>query len=243
MSVVGRVHSVESCGTVDGPGVRFVVFLQGCTLKCLYCHNADTRNIHGGYETTAAEVFDEIRKYKTFMKASGGGVTLTGGEPLLQPDFTAELLHLCKNEGIHTAIDTSGRPRLERVKLALDLADLILLDIKSYDPEIYQKVTSAPIEPTLDMARYLSESGKKMWIRFVLVPSLTDAPHNVEGVAKFTSELKTVERVQILPFHKMGEYKWESLGMKYELRDFTPPSIELLDSVKAKFRSYGLEVT
>ena len=240
--ITGRIHSIESCGTVDGPGIRFVIFTQGCPLRCLYCHNPDCRHIEEGKEVTVDELIEEIQKYRSYMRFSGGGVTVTGGEPLMQPEFVREIFRRCKELGIHTALDTSGYVNLNVAKPVLDYVDLVLLDIKSFDPEIYLKVTNVSLEPTLKFARNISDIKKPTWIRFVLVPNLTDPLHNVEGLAKFVSTLDNVEKVEVLPFHKMGEYKWEQLGYDYKLKDTPPASPELVQQVMDIFRNHGLVV-
>lgn len=214
-SIAGKIHSVETCGTVDGPGIRFVIFTQGCPLRCLYCHNPDCRNFEEGKEITVDELIVEIHKYRSYMRFSSGGVTVSGGEPLMQPEFVREIFRRCKALGIHTALDTSGYVNLSAAKPVLDYTDLVLLDIKSFEPKIYLKVVGVALAPTLQLAEYLREIKKPTWIRFVLVPGLTDALENVEGLAKFITKLDNVERVEILPFHKMGEYKWEQLGYDY----------------------------
>ncbi len=236
----GRIHSIETCGTVDGPGIRFVVFTQGCLLRCLYCHNPDTRDPHQGREVTVDELMDEIQRYRSYMAASGGGLTLSGGEPLLQPEFATELFRRCRELGIHTALDTSGFPNFETSKPVLDLADLVLLDLKSFDPEIYHRVTHVAIEPTLRVARYLDQIQKPTWIRFVLVPGLTDDPANLAGWAQFVAGLRCVEKVEVLPFHKMGEYKWQQMGYDYALSDVQPPTPAEVDRVVRYFQSFGL---
>lgn len=235
--VTGRIHSIETCGTVDGPGVRFVVFMQGCPLRCLYCHNPDCRQLGEGKQVTVDALIQEIKTYKSYLR--NGGVTVSGGEPLLQPDFVEELLHRCQREGIHTALDTSGYV-LATSKNLLKYTDLVLLDIKSFDPKIYTEVTHTSIVPTLHFARYLHEIHKPTWIRFVLVPGLTDAPHNVEGLADFMATLSNVEKVEILPFHKMGEYKWEQLSYPYRLKETQPPTPELVEQTLNIFRSRGV---
>lgn len=241
-SIEGRIHSIETCGTVDGPGIRFVIFTQGCLLRCLYCHNPDTRDPLAGKVVTVDALITEIQKYTSYMKSSGGGVTISGGEPLLQPEFVREVFRRCRQLGIHTALDTSGFPDFAASKPVLDYTDLVLLDIKSFDPDIYHTVTSVAIEPTLHFARYLSEIQKPTWIRFVLVPGLTDTPANVEGLAQFVASLgQCVEKVEVLPFHKMGEYKWEQLGYEYQLKDTRTPTQEEIDRVVQIFKRYGLK--
>lgn len=236
--VKGRIHSFESMGTVDGPGIRFIVFTQGCPLRCLYCHNPDCRTIDGGREVDTGEVLTEIKKYRSYLR--GGGVTVSGGEPLMQPEFVRAIFQGCHDLGLHTALDTSGYCPPAVAQPVLEYTDLVLLDIKSIDPQIYQRVTHVSLEPTLAMAEYLSAIGKPTWIRFVLVPGLTDAPHNIAGLADFVATLKNVERVDVLSFHKMGEYKWEQLGLTYLLKDTPPPSAELVSQTKETFRSRGL---
>ncbi|MBK7844560.1 MAG: pyruvate formate lyase-activating protein [Bdellovibrionales bacterium] len=243
MSVKGRIHSVETCGTVDGPGVRYLVFMQGCSLRCLYCHNPDTRHPHEGREVTAEELFREIWRYRTYFEKSGGGVTFTGGEPLLQPDFIGDLAEACRDANIHTALDTSGFnfQRDSKQSWAVDSVDLVLLDIKAFDPKTYRKVTGVKLGPTLNMLEYLEEIGKKTWVRFVLVPGLTDSVDEVTSLANIISHKKNIAKVQVLPFHKMGEYKWKQMGFKYELDKTLPPSREQLTSVQEIFRRFGLE--
>ena len=236
----GRIHSVETCGGVDGPGIRYVIFTQGCLLRCQYCHNPDTRDLHGGREVTVDELIDDIKTYRSYLTYSGGGVTISGGEPLLQPEFVREIFRRCQELGIHTALDTSGFPNFEASKPVLDYVDLVLLDIKSFDAEIYHQVTSVAIEPTLHFARYLSATQHSTWIRFVLVPGLTDDRTNVQNLAQFVSTLHGVEKVEVLPFHKMGEYKWKSLGFENLLAATDPPTPEQVETIKTIFRSYGL---
>jgi pyruvate formate lyase activating enzyme len=241
MAIVGRIHSIETCGTTDGPGIRFVIFTQGCPLRCLYCHNPDCQNLTTGEEITVDELIAEIQKYTSYMRYSGGGVTISGGEPLMQPQFVREICKRCQEIGIHTALDTSGFV-VDPAKDVLNFVNLVLLDIKSFDSEVYRKLTSVSLDPTLKLARYLSEIHKPTWIRFVLVPNLTDGISSLVDLADFISTLKNVERVEVLPFHKMGEYKWEQLGYDYQLKNTPPPTSELLQKTIGIFRSYGLQV-
>ncbi|MEM9908815.1 MAG: pyruvate formate-lyase-activating protein [Cyanobacteria bacterium P01_D01_bin.44] len=241
-TTTGRIHSVETCGTVDGPGIRFVVFTQGCPLRCLYCHNPDCRTVEGGHEETVTNLMAEIVRYRSYMTASGGGVTVSGGEPLMQPEFVAELFRRCQAEGIHTTLDTSGFSDLAAAQQVLPHTDLVLLDIKSFDPDLYHRVTHVSQEPTLRLANYLKKIQKPTWIRFVLVPGLTDPQKNVEGLAEFVSTLTNVEWVEVLPFHQMGAYKWEALGYDYRLKGTAPPSQEQVEQVKAQFQRHGLNV-
>ncbi len=238
----GRIHSIETCGTVDGPGIRYVIFTQGCPLRCLYCHNPDCRHPEDGKEVTVDELIADIQKYQSYMNFSGGGVTVTGGEPLMQPEFVTDIFRRCQELNIHTALDTSGYVNLATVKPVLDYVDLVLLDIKSFDKQIYQQVTQVSLEPTLRFARYLDEIEQPAWIRFVLVPNLTDASENIKGLAKFISQLNNIKRVEILPFHKMGEYKWQQLGYDYQLQDTPEASPKLVNQAKVIFQEYDIKV-
>ena len=235
---VAKVHSIESFGTVDGPGIRFVLFLQGCHLKCKYCHNRDTWSIHSGEYKTLDEIFDKIMRCKNYIYPRGG-VTISGGEPLLQPQFIIELFKKLKKEGIHTCIDTSGNlPLSENIKKVLELTDLVLLDIKHIDDEKCKELVGKGNKFELEFARYLSENNKKMWIRQVLVPGYTDDEKDLVKLKEFLATLKTVEKVQILKYHSMGKYKWEKLGQKYELEGVRDATLE--DEERAK-KILGIE--
>lgn len=238
-SLTGQIHSIETCGTVDGPGIRYVVFTQGCPLRCLYCHNPDCRHPADGHLTSVDELVADIQRYRSYLRH--GGVTVSGGEPLMQPEFVAEIFHRCHQLGLHTALDTSGYVPLTAAKPVLEVTDLVLLDIKSFNAETYRRVTSVAIAPTLDLAHYLDEIRKPTWVRFVLVPGLTDHPANIEALAKFIATLRVVERVEVLPFHKMGEAKWETLGYEYQLQDTPTPSPEGIQQAIAIFKKYGLK--
>lgn len=235
------IHSVETSGTVDGPGVRFIAFFAGCPLKCKYCHNPDMLKAKSGKIRTVDDLFNEIKTYEKFLKNAKGGITLSGGEPLMYPEFVKELLKKCKSVGLHTAIDTSGYMGDKADDELLENTDLVLLDIKSGLPKTYKYVTNVEMLPTINFARKLSAMGKDMWIRFVLVPGLTDDHENIEEVAKIVASLKSVKRLDVLPFHKMGEYKWKELGMKYELENTEPPTDEDVETACAIFRKYGLD--
>ncbi|MDN5341206.1 MAG: pyruvate formate lyase activating enzyme [Oceanotoga sp.] len=239
--LIGELHSFESCGTVDGPGLRFVIFMQGCPLRCKFCHNPDTWNIkEAKYHRSPEFVVNHVLKYKSFIK--NGGVTITGGEPFMQIDFLKEILKRFKQEGLHTAVDTSGYIFNDKVKDVLKYVDLVLLDIKAIDEKIYKNITGVELKPTLEFAKYLSEINKPTWIRHVLVPTLNDKESLLNDLADFIKELKNVEKVEILPFHKMGEYKWQNLGLKYELSDVLPPDNNKLRKVKDIFISKGIIV-
>ncbi len=240
--MTGYVHSIETAGTVDGPGIRFILFTTGCPLRCQYCHNPDTWHLKNGRHVSVDEVMEEIEKYADFLNDAGGGVTISGGEPLFQDKFLANILRRCKDRGIHTALDTSGFLVGRMTRQMLDDTDLVLLDIKSVDPNTYQRVTGVKLEPTLKFARRLSDIGKPIWLRFVLVPDLTDDFDEVESLAEFATILKSMERVEVLPFHKMGEHKWEALGLKYKLGDTEPPSDKLVSRVQDQFRERGATV-
>ena len=218
LNYYAKVHSVESFGTVDGPGIRFVIFLQGCSLRCKYCHNRDTWDINGGEYKSVDEIIEKIKNYKNYIIPSGGGVTVTGGEPLLQAKFLVELFKRLKEENIHTCIDTSGMFGItDDIKKVLELTDLVLLDIKHIYDEKCKDLVGSSNKKELEFARYLSDNGIKMWIRQVLVPGYTDDETDLIKLGEFIRSLKTVEKVQVLPYHSMGKYKWEKLGKKYEL--------------------------
>lgn len=215
-----KVHSTETFGTVDGPGIRFVLFLQGCHLKCKYCHNRDTWDISGGEYKTLDEIFDKIIRYKNYIVPSGGGVTVTGGEPLIQVKFIIELFKKLKENGINTCIDTSGMfPITDDVKEVLKYTDLVLLDIKHIDDEKCKDLVGFSNKKEFKFARYLSDNNIHMWIRQVLVPTLTDDEEDLKRLKEFISSLKTVDKVEILPYHSTGKYKWKELGLKYELEN------------------------
>jgi len=228
-----KVHSFESLGTVDGPGIRYVIFLQGCHLKCKYCHNRDTWDINGGSYKTLEEILEKIKRYKPYFKSSKGGVTVTGGEPLLQVKFLIELFKKLKKEGISTCIDTSGMVNLtEDIKEVLKLTDLVLLDIKHIDSDKCKELTGHSNEKELEFAKYLSENGIPMWIRQVIVPGITDGAQDIIKLKEFVSTLKTVEKIEFLPYHSVGRYKWEALGQKYELGNIKDATEEDIQKVK-----------
>lgn len=238
----GRIHSIETCGAVDGPGLRYIVFTQGCPLRCKYCHNPDTWKATDGNETTTEELIEDIVKYKSFMAASKGGVTVSGGEPFLQPAFLKDLLMKCKSEGLHTAVDSSGYVDLEVADPILDYTDLVLLDIKSYNKEVFKSLTGVSLDRTLAFAKHLEKRGIPIWLRYVFVPNLTDNHDDIESLAEFLSKLTNVQRIDILPFHKMGEYKWDQLGYDYTLTDTKEPTVEETNAAADIFRKYNLPI-
>lgn len=238
-SILGRIHSLESCGTVDGPGIRFVVFMQGCVLRCQFCHNPDTWDVDKGEVYTPDELMNEIIKYKSFMNFSGGGVTFTGGEPLLQAEFILEVAKKCKENHISVAVDTSGFIWNSKVEEILDYTDIVLLDIKNFDRGVYKVVTGVSLEPTLKFLDVLKEKNINTWIRYVLVPNLTD---NLDAIKELSNHLKdypNVSKIEVLGFHKMGEYKWEELGLKYQLSNTKEPSKEALKEVQQILEASG----
>lgn len=228
-----KVHSIESFGTVDGPGIRFVLFLQGCHLQCKYCHNRDTWDINGGEYKSVDEIVEKINRYKNYIIPSGGGVTVTGGEPLIQASFVLELFKKLKENGIHTCVDTSGMFALtDGIKEVLKYTDLVLLDIKHIDDEKCKELVGVSNKKELEFARYLSDNNIKMWIRQVLVPGYTDDGQDLLKLKNFLSTLKTVEKIQILPYHNMGKYKWEKLGLEYPLEGVREANQEDIDIAK-----------
>ncbi|MCX4706138.1 pyruvate formate-lyase-activating protein [Streptomyces sp. NBC_01373] len=238
--VTGRIHSWDLSTGVDGPGTRFVLFVSGCPLRCLYCANPDTWHMRDGKQATVDEVMAEIVKYRAFLTTAGGGVTITGGEPLLQSAFTGEVLRRCKEAGLHTALDTSGFLGARATDDLLADTDLVLLDIKSFDLTTYRELTGGELTPTLNFATRLDRLGRPMWIRYVLVPGWTDAPEAVDGLARFLAGLGNVDRVDVLPFHKLGAQKYEALGIPFALRDTPTPDRDLTERVRRQFQEHGL---
>jgi pyruvate formate lyase activating enzyme len=240
---IGYYHSYEITGSVNGPGIRFTLYLSGCPLRCQYCQNPDMWTMQNGRRVTVGRMLDEVAKYASFIRTAHGGITVSGGEPMLQIRFLHALLRRCKQDlGLHTAVDTSGFLGARASEDFLDLVDLFLLDIKAGDEELYHLVTSAELAPTLRFARRLSDRGNRMWMRYVLVPGLTDAADDVEKVARFTSTLAHVERVEVLPFHQLGAGKWADLQLSYQLADVPPAAPELVRRVEDQFRAHGLTV-
>ena len=240
--LTGRIHSWDLSTGVDGPGTRFVLFLSGCPLRCLYCANPDTWHMRDGTPTTVDETMDLIGRHAAFVRAAGGGVTLTGGEPLLQHAFTAEVFHRCKELGLHTALDTSGFLGAAADDQLLADTDLVLLDIKSFDLAGYRRLTSRQLGPTLNFATRLNRLGVPTRIRYVLVPGRTDDAEAIEGLAAFVAGLDNVEQVDILPFHKLGAAKYDALGIPFPLADTPVPDADLVERVRGQFRDHGLKV-
>lgn len=238
-SAVGRIHSTESFGAADGPGVRYIIFMQGCDMRCRYCHNPDTWDKSRGTEITAEQALKQALRYRSYWK-KGGGITVSGGEPLLQTDFLTELFRLAKAENVSTCIDTAGQPFtreepfFSKFNELMKYTDLLLLDIKEISSERHRNVTGHDNANILDMARYLSDIGKPVWIRYVLVPTLSDFDEDIDGLRKFLDTLKNVERVEILPYHTLGRFKWDELGIKYPLEGVEPPSEERIFNAKKR---------
>lgn len=237
---VGMVHSWELVTAVDGPGTRMTTFLQGCPLRCLYCHNPDTLKMRDGKPVRADDLLARIKRYRGVFKATKGGITLSGGEVLMQPVFARRILEGTKAMGIHTAIDTSGFLGANATDELLDAVDLVLLDVKSGDPATYKRVTGRDLDPTLTFGRRLADKGIEIWLRYVLVPGLTDADESITPVVDYAASLGTVSRVEVLPFHQMGRDKWAELGMNYELDTVSPPTAERTEEVRDMFRAAGL---
>ncbi len=240
--ITGRIHSTESFGAADGPGVRFIIFTQGCRMRCRYCHNPDTWSVKGDStcsDMTADELLKKALRYKSYWK-SDGGITVSGGEPLLQIDFLTDLFKKAKAEGVNTCIDTAGNPftREEpffpKFKELMKYTDLLLLDIKEINPDRHRDITGFDNANILDMARYLSDIGKPVWIRHVLVPGLSDFDEDLDALSDFIKTLKNVQRVEVLPYHSLGKFKWDELGIKYSLEDTAPPTAERIDNAQSK---------
>lgn len=240
--ITGRIHSTESFGAADGPGVRFIIFTQGCRMRCRYCHNPDTWDIKGDNtctDMTADELLKKALRYKSYWK-NDGGITVSGGEPLLQIDFLLDLFKKAKAEGVGTCIDTAGNPFtreepfFSKFRELMEYTDLLLLDIKEINPARHKDITGWDNANILDMARYLSEIGKPVWIRHVLVPELSDFDEDLDALSEFIKTLNNVQRVEVLPYHTLGKFKWENLGIKYTLEDTNPPSPERVDNAQKK---------
>jgi pyruvate formate lyase activating enzyme len=220
----GRIHSLETMGMVDGPGIRYVIFLQGCPFRCQYCHNPDTWDPRDGKKMDTEEILADLQSYLPYYRHSGGGLTVSGGEPLLQANFVRELFRLCRDHGIHTTLDTAGSVWNEEVEELLDYTDLVLLDLKEMDAKKHHALTGSFNDSVLRFAKQLAARQIPVWIRHVLVPGLTDDPEGLRQLGAFIRDMGNVEKVEILPFHKMGEYKWQQLGISFRLTTVDPPT-------------------
>lgn len=238
---MGFLHSFTTGSTVDGPGVRVVAWTTGCQFRCVYCHNPDTWTLTNGIPVTLAKAIEQLRKYRKGLRVMSGGFTLSGGEPLMQDRFAVKLFAAAKAMGIHTALDTNGALGERLSHQDLEAIDLVLLDIKSWDPERHLRVTAIQIEPVLNFARRLAAEKKPVWLRYVLVPGWTDDSNDIASLAKFAAGLGNVQRVDVLPFHQMGRFKWKELKLDYQLENTQPPSKELVERVCNEFREKGLK--
>jgi pyruvate formate lyase activating enzyme len=235
----GYVHSWDAGAQVDGPGSRMTIFTSGCLLRCQYCHNPDTWHLRDGNRREASEMLRVIAKFAPALRALQGGLTISGGEPLVQLEFTRRLFRGARELGLHTALDTSGFLGADADDDYLDQVSLVLLDIKSSDPATYLRVTGKELAPTLAFAERLAALGKPVWVRFVLVPGLTDTPDNIDGIARFVAPMANVEWIEVLPFHQLGAYKWKALGLDYRLRDHVPCPPEAVARAIDRFRALG----
>lgn len=238
----GYIHSIETAATLDGPGIRFAVFLSGCHFRCLYCHNPDTWKLKHGVHLTVDDLMAEIEQYADFLIDYDGGVTLSGGEVMVQAPFVETLVRRMKERGLHVAIDTNGYLGTDVTEQLMDDVDLWLLDLKAFDDQLHRRITGQSNRPVLEFARRLSDSGKASWVRFVLVPGLTDDETEIGNLADFIATLNGVERVEVLPFHQMGAFKWDELGIDYALRDVNGPDPEMIRRVHQQFADRGLTV-
>lgn len=242
LDLTARVHSQESAGAVDGPGIRYVVFMQGCPLRCKFCHNPDTWNMRGGEVVSVRDLTDTIMKYKTFMDFSGGGVTITGGEPLLHKKFIAALFEELKYKQIHTAVDTSGYVNVdEDLDKVLENTDLVLLDIKQLEPDAHKELTGVNNAKIIEFLEHLRDKEVKTWVRYVVLAGFNDSEEYATKFAKFIKDFDNVELVELLPYHEMGKYKWEKLGLKYQLDDSSVPSRESIKNIAEIFHNYGVK--
>ncbi len=233
MEVKGRVHSFETFGTVDGPGIRFIVFLKGCPLRCKYCHNRDTWSQEGAKLYSPDEIINEVNKYRTFIDSSKGGITVSGGEPLIQPEFVKALFERCREQGIHTAVDTSGYVNLdEQVLEVLKHTDLVLLDLKQANAQKHKELTGVENDRIKRFTNYLGEIGKPVWIRYVLVPGYTDAEEDLMAAYEYLKGFKNIEKIEVLPYHTLGKEKWEKLCVEYPLEGVRTPTDEEVRKAK-----------
>lgn len=235
----GYVHSYETSSRYDGPGLRIVLFTSGCLLRCSYCHNPDTWHLKDGTYVSAEQVINRLAAFVPALRSLSGGLTISGGEPMVQLAFTRRILAAAKAMHLHTAIETSGFLGDSADDRYLSQLDLVLLDIKSGDPDTYRKATGRDLAPTLRFAERLAEMGKPVWVRFTLVPGLTDDPANVDAVARFVAPMKNVEWVEVQPFHQLGEFKWKAINLEYKHADTARPSPDLVDRVREQFRAAG----
>lgn len=240
MGVMGNVHSVETFGTVDGPGIRYVIFMQGCPLRCKFCHNPDTWEMGRGTETDSAKVIDEIRQYREFYKSSGGGVTASGGEPTLQAEFVQAVFTAAKEMGLNTALDTSGYTNAEKIDRLLDLTDLVLLDIKETGETEHEELTGVELRSVHKFAFDIQQRGIPVWIRHVIIPGLTGNPERVRELGKFLLQFENIKRVELLGYHKLGSHKWELKGCHDPLAKTEAATVEEVERARSLLIGMGL---
>ncbi len=238
---MGLVHSIETCGAVDGPGIRFIIFLQGCLMRCKYCHNRDTWALNGGKEMSVDELIAEIVQYRSYMQASGGGITISGGEAMLQPEFVKAMFEACHLEGIHTCLDTNGFVRRidDLTKEVLKLSDLVLLDIKQIDDQKHIDLTHVSNKYTLQFAKYLAEINQPVYLRYVIVPGYTDAIEDAHALGRFIAPMKNIEKIELLPYHDLGRHKWIAMGESYPLEGVNSPSKDIMENIKNILLTYN----
>ena len=237
---MGFLHSFTTGSAVDGPGVRVVAWTTGCMWRCLYCHNPDTWTMTNGIPITVERAAEELRKYRRGLRVMSGGFTLSGGEPLMQHRFAAKLLRAAKGMGIHTAVETNGYYGDRLSDRELEAIDLVLLDIKMWDAERHRQLTGMAPDRTRAFAMRLAENARPMWVRFVLVPQLTDDADNISRIASFAASLGNVERVEVLPLHQLGRFKWQTLGIPYQLEQTQAPTVDAVERAVSLFRAEGL---
>ncbi len=238
----GYIHSTESMGTVDGPGIRFVVFTQGCPLRCQYCHNPDTWKLKEGKKVTTESLIKKIKKIKPYIERSGGGITISGGEPTMQLDFILDLLKKAKAEGLHTAVDTSGFVESAKFKKLLPYLDLVLLDIKTMDDLVHRDLTGVSNQKTLNLVELLEEKKQPYWVRQVIVPGITDNLEKMQKFAEYLQQKKYLEKIELLPYHELGKHKWENLGLEYKLAAVEPPSEKKMAELNSVFKNYKINI-
>lgn len=239
--MLGKIHSIETMGALDGPGLRFIVFLQGCPLRCVYCHNPDTWNYSLGSEMDSDEIVKKAKRFAPYFK-NKGGVTLSGGDPLMQSEFCTEIFKKLKENKIHTALDTSGCIFNDNVKKLLEYTDLIILDIKHADSLKFKEITGYEIDNTLALMKYANEKNISLWIRQVIVPGINDKIDDIEQLGDMIKPFHTIEKVELLPYHTMGVKKWIELGLEYKLENIQEPTQEKMDSLKEVLKSMGFKI-
>lgn len=240
--MLGKIHSFETMGALDGPGLRFIVFMQGCPLRCVYCHNPDTWDLDLGEEIDSSEVIRRVQRFAPYFKNKKGGVTLSGGEPLLQAKFCKEIFKELREKGIHTALDTSGCILNEEVEELLEYTDLVILDIKHANQKKFKDITGRSMDNTLAFLRLINNLNIPLWIRQVVVPGINDFEEDIEELSNLLKEVKTIERTELLPYHRMGVQKWENIGLKYTLEEIEEPTEEKMESLREVLRNQGFNV-